>query len=79
VHDTYPEEDDVQDELLMPEEAAKLLRVSEGTLRDWRYRGVGPAYIRVGQRPRYDVRDLERWLRDRRQETQEQEPAASAR
>lgn len=79
MHRWTPEEDDVQDELLMPKEAAKLLRVSEGTLRDWRYRRVGPPYIRVGQRPRYDVRDLERWLRDRRQETQEREAAAGAR
>jgi hypothetical protein len=70
-----PKEDDVQDELLMPEEAAKLLRVSEATLRDWRYHKTGPAYIRVGQRPRYDLRDLERWLRDRRQEAQDAESA----
>jgi excisionase family DNA binding protein len=45
--------------LLTPAEAAELLGVSEGTLRDWRYLKTGPAYIRVGQRPRYDPRDLE--------------------
>jgi hypothetical protein len=67
MHGPYPKEDDVQGELLMPEEAAKLLRVSEGTLRDWRYHKTGPAYIRVGQRPRYDLRDLERWVQERRE------------
>ena len=51
----------MQDELLLPEEAAKVLRVSVATLKDWRYRGVGPAWIKVGQRPRYDRRDLERY------------------
>jgi predicted site-specific integrase-resolvase len=68
VHASYPKEDDVQDELLLPEEAAKLLRVSVATLKDWRYLGVGPAYIRVGQRPRYDRRDLQRYKDDQRQE-----------
>jgi hypothetical protein len=58
----------VQDELLMPAEAAKVLRVSEGTLRDWRYRKIGPAWIKVGSKPRYDRRDLERYTQAQRQE-----------
>lgn len=46
--------------LLTPAEAAELLGgVSVDTLRDWRYRGVGPAYIRVGAQVRYAERDLE--------------------
>jgi hypothetical protein len=65
----------VQDELLLPEEATRLLRVSAGTLRDWRYRNVGPAYIRVGQRPRYDRRDLEAYKASQRQEAQGAESA----
>jgi excisionase family DNA binding protein len=51
----------VQGELLLPEEAAEWLRVSRHTLRDWRYLGQGPAYVRVGQQVRYDRRDLERY------------------
>jgi hypothetical protein len=34
----------------------------ERTLEDWRLRGRGPAYVRVGQKVRYRVRDVERWL-----------------
>jgi hypothetical protein len=49
--------------------------VSVGTLRDWRYRNVGPAYIRVGQRPRYDRRDLEAYKAFQRQEAQGAESA----
>jgi hypothetical protein len=48
-------------ELLLPAEAAKLLRVSVGTLRDWRYRRTGPDYIKAGTKVLYDVRDLERY------------------
>jgi hypothetical protein len=29
-------------------EVAKRLRLSEPTLRDWRRRGIGPAWFRVG-------------------------------
>jgi DNA-binding transcriptional MerR regulator len=48
--------------LMTAAEAAKWLGgVSVDTLRDWRYRGTGPAYIRVGQQVRYDLRDLERY------------------
>jgi DNA-binding transcriptional MerR regulator len=48
--------------LKTPAEAAELLGgVSVDTLRDWRYRGTGPAYVRVGQQVRYDLRDLERY------------------
>ena len=63
------------DELLLPEEAARLLRVSAGSLRDWRYRGVGPAWFRVGQRPRYDRRDLESYKTAQRREAQGARPA----
>jgi len=44
-----------------PAELADLLRCSTGTLRNWRYRGEGPPYIKVG-RVLYPVADLETWL-----------------
>ena len=55
-------------ELLLPAEAAKLLRVSVGTLRDWRYLKTGPAYIKAGARVLYDLHDLERYLNAQRVE-----------
>jgi len=51
----------VQDELLTPAQAARLLNVPESTLKHWRYVGGGPAYIRMGRLPRYDPRDLQRF------------------
>jgi excisionase family DNA binding protein len=64
----------VRDELLLPEEAAELLRVPLSTLRIWRHRREGPAVVKVGRLLRYSRRDLEAWLESRRQE-----PAARAR
>jgi hypothetical protein len=43
------------------------------TLRQWRYLGIGPKYLKVGATVRYRARDVEAWL-----EAQEQEPAARA-
>jgi hypothetical protein len=42
-------------------------------LRQWRYLGIGPKYLKVGATVRYRTRDVEAWL-----EAQEQEPAARA-
>lgn len=32
------------------------------TLNDWRHRGLGPAYIRLGKRVRYRFTAIEAWL-----------------
>lgn len=45
-----------------PSEVAEYLRISELTLTDWRYRGNGPTFLRVGKRVRYRWSDVERWL-----------------
>ena len=39
-----------------------------GTLANWRTRGQGPAYIKVGGSIRYRMEDLERWLSQQRVE-----------
>jgi predicted nucleic acid-binding protein len=53
--------------LLDTSEAAHILTVrSTRTLEAWRYRGVGPPYIRVGGVIRYSRSDIERWLARRR-------------
>jgi DNA-binding transcriptional MerR regulator len=54
--------------LINNEQAAKLLGIRPQTLRLWRYRGTGPAYIRLtGKTGRvmYDTTDIAEWLRDR--------------
>ncbi len=49
--------------LLKDAEAAAWLGIHPGTLRAWRCRGIGPAFIRLGRGPkarvRYNQRDLE--------------------
>lgn len=54
--------------LLKPEEMAELLGVHPGTLANWRCRGVGPQYLKLGKSrtspirylPVQDVEDLPR-------------------
>ena len=43
---------------LLAEEAAKRLRVSKGTLANWRTAGGGPRYIKFGRRVLYPETEL---------------------
>lgn len=52
--------------MLTPAELAELVRRSPGTLRNWRYRGEGPAYTTAGGRVRYARPDVEAWLASHR-------------
>ena len=52
-------------------EAAELLGVSTGWLRRRRCAGLGPAYIKLGGRVRYDVEDLTNFLLANRVEPSE--------
>ncbi len=48
-------------------EAAELMGVSPSLLRDWRFKGAGPQYIRLGHRTvRYKRSDLERFIATRK-------------
>ena len=55
------------DDLLTPSEAAKYLKLSKYSLREWRRRRragdlVGPEYIRIGHKTiRYSIADLEKF------------------
>jgi hypothetical protein len=64
--DTRAVQTAVDDEVLMtPKEAARLLRVSRGTLAAWRYR-YSPSWIpwiRVGTLVRYRKHDLQNFLK----------------
>jgi predicted site-specific integrase-resolvase len=46
---------------LTPEQVADRYQLSEATVKEWRYRGTGPAYLRLGKRVRYSVEALEKW------------------
>ena len=36
--------------------------VTVGTLSQWRFKGIGPRYIKIGRRPLYRRSDLDSWL-----------------
>ena len=48
--------------LLSPREVGELLGISTGTLRSWRERNDGSAWLRVGKLVKYEKADLEVWL-----------------
>jgi len=62
---------------LSPGEAAARLGLQESTLRNWRYRGQGPKYVRLGNRIRYRVSDLDEYL-DRQTRASTSDPGPSA-
>jgi hypothetical protein len=41
---------------------ADTLGIPEHTLANWRWRGVGPPYLKVGKHVRYDPDQLEAWV-----------------
>jgi len=47
---------------LTPAEAAAVLSVPTATLAQWRYRGEGPAYSKIGSVIRYRRDALDAWL-----------------
>jgi hypothetical protein len=53
------------DDLIRPEELAKLLNKKPSTLADWRRRGAGPPHYACG-RPLYRRGDVITWLESRR-------------
>ncbi len=48
--------------LLSPAEAAKQLGIDVKTLNSWRWRGVGPAFVRFERHVRYDSTDIEAYI-----------------
>ena len=43
-------------------DVADHLKIPEKTLAEWRSRGIGPRYLRVGRYVRYRWADVEEWL-----------------
>jgi hypothetical protein len=38
-------------------------QIGDGTLRNWRTKGIGPSYVKAGKAILYRVTDLENWER----------------
>lgn len=55
----------VSQRLLWAEEVAAILGVPVKTLYQWRYKGIGPAGVRVGRHLRYRMADIEAWIEGR--------------
>jgi predicted site-specific integrase-resolvase len=53
-------------ELLTPEQVAEMLQVHPGTLENWRVKGEGPPFVKLGGKRRspvrYRRRDVEDWI-----------------
>jgi hypothetical protein len=49
-------------DLVDEHEAAVILSKPAGTLRQWRHRGLGPAYVKLGLSVRYRRADLEQFI-----------------
>ena len=49
--------------LLSTNEAANVLGRSANTLKRWRYEGIGPEYVEMNRRVRYDSAVLEEYIR----------------
>ncbi len=58
-----PLETDAPERLLLAPEAAKILRLSTGTLAKHRVYGTGPVYRKNGGRVVYALSDLQAWSR----------------
>jgi excisionase family DNA binding protein len=48
--------------LVRPDEFAAELGIPGKTLAEWRSRGLGPAYVKVGRHVRYRREAIDKWL-----------------
>jgi hypothetical protein len=55
--------DSIHRPLVGTREAAAVLGRSPNTIKRWRYEGVGPDYVEIAGRVRYDVAVLEEYIR----------------
>ena len=56
-------------------ETAEALRLSKHTLKNMRWNGTGPAFLKLGGRVFYHVDDLRAWLRQMRRRASSGEKA----
>ena len=48
--------------LLTPADLAARLQAPAKTLAEWRSRGIGPRFVKVGRHVRYSQLDIDAWL-----------------
>ncbi|MFN3600557.1 MAG: helix-turn-helix transcriptional regulator [Dietzia sp.] len=53
------------EDLLTPEQLAEELAITVPALTQWRYRGMGPVFVKEGRWVRYRRVDVEEWLESR--------------
>ena len=51
--------------LMDPKAAAAFLQCSDWTLAEWRCKGIGPRYAKIGNRVRYTPAALAEWIESR--------------
>jgi len=61
--------------LIDTETLAERIELSERTLEKWRVQGRGPAYLKLGGRVLYDLREVEAWLTAQRRTSTSQAAA----
>ncbi len=52
-------------ELLTTREAARVLKTRPSCLENWRWRGEGPPFVKIGRMVRYRPEDLSSWAEER--------------
>jgi excisionase family DNA binding protein len=52
-------------EVMTTEESAKYLRLQKNTLEQWRLKGTGPAFLKLGRRVVYRREALEKFMAER--------------
>jgi hypothetical protein len=52
----------VRDDIAFPDQVAEALGISPDALKQMRYRGAGPRYIKVGARVRYRWSDVQKYF-----------------
>lgn len=58
---------DLQQPLATPSEVATRIGIPVATLAQWRWRGVGPGYLKLGRHVKYDWSVVSDWLQDQAQ------------
>ena len=59
---TDPKKEALMGVVIDTKELAALLRKAPFTIKEWRMRGVGPAYTKVGNKVIYSREEVARWL-----------------
>jgi DNA-binding transcriptional MerR regulator len=59
----------VSERVLSEKVVARRLRISPRTLQNWRWRGYGPPFLKIGKRVLYSESDLLAWQLEQRRET----------